>query len=120
MRALAERSSGEIRCSWSNNAIWKDPGAPAVSAALSAARPKKAKADADADTGSASWERNAAVITLADIVEAVEGPIALTACVEEGRADCTLEDACAVRPHWPLVSAALLATFARALKSPAA
>ena len=31
--------------------------------------------------------RPAAAITLADIVEAVEGPIALTACVQEGRHD---------------------------------
>lgn len=51
--------------------------------------------------------RPAAAITLADIVEAVEGPIALTSCVEQGRHDCTLEDACAVRPHWPVVNAAL-------------
>lgn len=54
----------------------------------------------------------AAAITLADIIEAVEGPIALTACIEEGRHDCTLEDACTVRPHWPVVSAALRGALA--------
>ncbi|MCC6827473.1 MAG: SUF system Fe-S cluster assembly regulator [Novosphingobium sp.] len=56
--------------------------------------------------------RPPAAITLADIVEAVEGPIALTACIEEGRHDCTLEEACAVRPHWPVVSAALRGALA--------
>ncbi len=36
--------------------------------------------------GGLQLARPAAAITLADIVEAVEGPIALTSCVEEGRA----------------------------------
>lgn len=57
--------------------------------------------------------RPAAAITLADIVEAVEGPIALTACVEQGRHDCTLEEACLVRPHWPQVNAALRGALAQ-------
>ena len=56
--------------------------------------------------------RPAAAITLADIVEAVEGPIVMTACMEEGRPDCALEDACAVRPHWPAVNQALRGALA--------
>ena len=50
--------------------------------------------------GGIQLARPAAAITLADIVEAVEGPIALTACVESGRNDCALESNCCVRPHW--------------------
>ena len=46
-------------------------------------------------------------ISLADIVEAVEGPIALTACVEHGRHDCGLDHQCAVKPHWSAVNDAL-------------
>ena len=57
--------------------------------------------------------RPAAAITLADIVEAVEGPIAMTACLENGRQDCTLEDACSVRGHWPVVNEALRGALAR-------
>jgi FeS assembly SUF system regulator len=57
--------------------------------------------------GGLKLARPAAAITLADIVEAVEGPIALTACVEHGRHDCTLESACMVRPHWPLINETL-------------
>jgi FeS assembly SUF system regulator len=57
--------------------------------------------------------RPAAAITLADIVEAVEGPIALTACIEHGRHDCTLESACMVRPHWPIVNEALRGALAQ-------
>ena len=51
--------------------------------------------------------RSASAISLADIVEAVEGPIAMTACVEEGRHDCGLEEACRVKPHWSAVNDAV-------------
>jgi FeS assembly SUF system regulator len=51
--------------------------------------------------------RAPAQISLADIVEAVEGPIAMTACVEEGRHDCGLEGACKVQPHWSAVNQAV-------------
>ena len=56
--------------------------------------------------------RPAAAITLADIVEAVEGPIALAACVETGRHDCTLEAGCSLRPHWPMVNDVLRGALA--------
>jgi FeS assembly SUF system regulator len=62
--------------------------------------------------GGLKLARPAAAITLADIVEAVEGPIALTACMETGRHDCSLEQACSVRPHWPVVSEALRGALA--------
>lgn len=51
--------------------------------------------------------RDPAAITLAEIVEAVEGPIALTACVEQGRQDCGLDHHCLVRPHWEVVNDAM-------------
>jgi len=57
--------------------------------------------------GGLQLARPAAAISLADIVEAVEGPIALTSCVEHGRHDCQLEGACSVRPHWGVVNEAL-------------
>ncbi|MDF8333269.1 SUF system Fe-S cluster assembly regulator [Novosphingobium cyanobacteriorum] len=62
--------------------------------------------------GGLKLARPAAAITLADIVEAVEGPIALATCSEGGRHDCTLEGACVVRPHWPMVDAALRGALA--------
>ena len=46
-------------------------------------------------------------ISLAEIIEAVEGPIAMTTCVDTTRHDCALEGACQVRPHWAAVNAAL-------------
>ncbi|MBX7536612.1 SUF system Fe-S cluster assembly regulator [Qipengyuania flava] len=60
--------------------------------------------------GGLQLARPAAAITLADIVEAVEGPIALTACVDGG--DCTVEHDCRVRPHWPMVNKALRGALA--------
>ena len=57
--------------------------------------------------GGIQLARPAAAISLADIIEAVEGPIAMTACVEQGRHDCGLEDACRVRPHWGAVNQAV-------------
>jgi FeS assembly SUF system regulator len=63
--------------------------------------------------GGLKLARPAAAVTLADIVEAMEGPIALAACHEPGRHECTLEDCCTVRPHWPEVNAALRGALAQ-------
>ena len=51
--------------------------------------------------------REARGITLADIVEAVEGPIAVTNCVDEARSDCALEGNCQVKPHLSAVNGAI-------------
>ena len=56
--------------------------------------------------------RPPATITLADIVEAIEGPIALTACVDHGRHDCCIEASCRVKPHWNAVNGAVRSTLA--------
>lgn len=55
--------------------------------------------------GGLQLARPAAAITLADIVEAVEGPIRLTPCAVGG--ECGYDHHCAVRPHWPLVNTAM-------------
>ncbi len=54
--------------------------------------------------GGIQLARPAAAISLADIVEAIEGPIALTACVEDGKHDCGMEATCSVKPHWSIVN----------------
>ncbi|WP_151973022.1 SUF system Fe-S cluster assembly regulator [Erythrobacter sp. EC-HK427] len=61
--------------------------------------------------GGLQLARPAAAISLADIVEAVEGPIALTSCIEGG-GECAVERNCAVKPHWPLVNSALRGALA--------
>lgn len=62
--------------------------------------------------GGLQLARPAAAISVADIVEAIEGPIALTACIDENAHNCGLEENCAVRPHWPIVNDALRGALA--------
>ncbi|WP_326525447.1 RrF2 family transcriptional regulator [Sphingomonas sp.] len=56
--------------------------------------------------------RPPATISLADIVEAIEGPIALTACVEAGAHDCAVEGNCRVKPHMSHVNGAVRGALA--------
>ncbi len=56
--------------------------------------------------------RPAAAISLADIVEAVEGPIALTVCVDHRADDCAIEGSCRVKPHWSVVNGAVRGALA--------
>lgn len=45
-------------------------------------------------------------ITIAGIVDVMEGPIAVTSCsVHSG--DCSIEPSCAARANWPLINAAI-------------
>ena len=46
-------------------------------------------------------------ISLADIVEAVEGPIALTQCADGVSHDCALDAHCRVKPHMGIVGDAV-------------
>ena len=52
--------------------------------------------------GGFSLNREIDAISLADIVEAVEGPFAMTVC-SEGRTDCALDAHCRVKPHMNIV-----------------
>ena len=52
--------------------------------------------------GGYALARPVAEISLADIVEAVEGPFSMTMCTE-GRTDCALDAHCRVKPHMGIV-----------------
>ena len=56
--------------------------------------------------------RPPATISLADIVEAIEGPIAMTSCVDSGKHDCVVEGTCRVKPHWNAVNGAVRGALA--------
>ncbi len=60
--------------------------------------------------------RSPVAISVAEIVEAVDGPIALTNCQNgtesEHLSACALEGSCAVRPHWRPINAAVRAALA--------
>ena len=55
--------------------------------------------------------RTPADISLAAIVEAIDGPIALTACCDDERG-CPRSDVCDVHPHWEAVNDAVRGAFA--------
>jgi FeS assembly SUF system regulator len=57
--------------------------------------------------GGIQLARPAAAITLADIIEAVEGPIAMTACINAATCHCAIEPDCHVKPHWAIVNNAV-------------
>ena len=58
--------------------------------------------------GGFSLSRPAGEISLADIVEAVEGPIAMTQCSgSDDASDCALDAHCRVKPHMGVVSRAV-------------
>jgi FeS assembly SUF system regulator len=55
--------------------------------------------------------RNPHHITIADIIQAVEGPIALTACADTSEEQCGLEAVCPVHGKWNRVNAAVRAAL---------
>ena len=46
-------------------------------------------------------------ISLVDIVEAMEGPIAVTDCIEGARQPCPASNCCCMRKHWNHVNLAI-------------
>ncbi len=55
--------------------------------------------------------RPLAAIPVADVVTAIDGPIALTACVEGSGAGCEAENLCPVRGRWDPVNTAVRAAL---------
>lgn len=46
-------------------------------------------------------------ITAADIIEAIDGPIALTSCTEPSDNDCGYTNICSMRPKWQVINSAV-------------
>nr|WP_206370898.1 SUF system Fe-S cluster assembly regulator [Solimonas marina] len=51
--------------------------------------------------------RSAERISVADIIKALEGPIAVTACSAHSTDACTIETDCATRANWRLINTAI-------------
>jgi FeS assembly SUF system regulator len=58
-------------------------------------------------TGGYTLKRAAADISVAEIIQALEGPIALTACVEGSDYDCDVAALCPMRGNWDRVNKAI-------------
>ncbi len=69
--------------------------------------------------------RSAERISVAELVTALDGPIALTACIEEGTGGCDIEALCPARANWQRINDAIrdalegitLAEMARSIPS---
>jgi FeS assembly SUF system regulator len=58
-------------------------------------------------SGGFALAKSASEISLADIVEAVEGPISLTMCSDSNNHECALDAHCRVKPHIGVVGNAI-------------
>ncbi len=61
--------------------------------------------------GGYSVARPAAHISAADIIGALEGPIAITECSDETHDGCSRQDHCEVSNHWPRINQAIYAAL---------
>ncbi len=51
--------------------------------------------------------RNARQISVAEIISALDGPVALTQCIEQGPGICEVEGICSTRRGWQTINAAV-------------
>lgn len=51
-------------------------------------------------TGGYALSRSSTEISVADVVQAMDGPIAITDCVEGGAGGCGIEKCCPLNGHW--------------------
>lgn len=57
--------------------------------------------------GGYSLARPAAETSVAEVIAALEGPIALTACVDEGPGDCEIRGFCSAHANWQRINDAI-------------
>lgn len=62
--------------------------------------------------GGYTLAREARYINVADVIEAVDGPIGLTECAEGGGGECTLESVCSTRNAWRRINSTVRAALA--------
>tara|TARA_R110002072_G_scaffold15283_1_gene61527 strand:- start:127 stop:600 length:474 start_codon:yes stop_codon:yes gene_type:complete len=61
--------------------------------------------------GGYSLARRPADISIAEIVRAMEGPVAVTSCVDDATPDCSVEEKCPMRGGWEKINRALNAAL---------
>ena len=57
--------------------------------------------------GGYALSRSAESITVAEIITALEGPIAVTECIEDGPGSCDKEASCPVQSNWRRINVAI-------------
>ena len=106
MMAAAARHSAEARLS--ATLLAEETGVPLPTAQKLMGRLAHAGllSSARGTGGGFRLVRDASQISLADIVEAVEGPIAMVSCADDETNDCALDGHCRVKPHLVAVNGA--------------
>ena len=56
-------------------------------------------------------DRSASEVCVAEIISAIDGPVALTACVDEASGDCSVETGCPMRGRWDRLNTAVQTAF---------
>lgn len=56
-------------------------------------------------------DRAAEDVSVAEIIAAIDGPVALTACVDGHEGDCTVESMCPMRGRWDMLNTAVQAAL---------
>lgn len=62
--------------------------------------------------GGYSLARDPRAVSVADVIAAIEGPIALTACSVHGGETCADVDTCQLADHWPHINGAIASALA--------
>ncbi|MAU41283.1 MAG: SUF system Fe-S cluster assembly regulator [Kordiimonas sp.] len=57
--------------------------------------------------GGFTLAQDRASVTVSDIIQVVDGPVALTNCLEDGVGECGLESGCHARQHWNKINTAV-------------
>jgi FeS assembly SUF system regulator len=57
--------------------------------------------------GGYSLARNPAEISAAEIISALDGPIAITECIDDGPGECSQEAICPLRGNWQRINLAI-------------
>jgi FeS assembly SUF system regulator len=58
-------------------------------------------------SGGYTLARPPAAITVAEVIAAVEGPIAVTECIDDSHSECAVESSCRVRTNWQRINDAV-------------
>lgn len=58
-------------------------------------------------SGGYTLAKEPAAISVAEVIAALEGPIAVTECTDESHSDCAVESSCRVRTNWQKINDAV-------------
>lgn len=106
---ILTRMSQSERPVWTASVIARETGVPVptVSKLIKLLVKSQLLVSQRGATGGCELARPAAEISIADVIAAIEGPIALTDCVDGGSKDCVVESVCPMRGNWEKVNQAI-------------